>query len=269
MRIDIACNITSEQFKNPNEVIERAKNSSTIPIFVGVDFESSKKCLELAKTYNTLCYVGLHPTHSKEHFGDEMKIQNLLEDENVIAIGECGLDYLRSEFSSKEIQKKVFINQLEMKGDRYFLHSRDSHRDFMEITGDYSFSGVVHSFTGTEDESKDLIRKGFFIGINGCSLKTEEGLEMVKSLPLDKILVETDSPYCKIRKSYAGYKFLSLREEIKILRKRNEPCSLDQVIEVISKLKEVEIEELNSILLKNSEDFFGIKIEKVIESWRN
>jgi TatD DNase family protein len=92
---------------------------------------------------------------------------------------------------------------------------------------------------------------------------------MVKSLPLDKILVETDSPYCKIRKSYAGYKFLSPREEIKILRKRNEPCSLDQVIEVISKLKEVEIEELNSILLKNSKDFFGIKIKEVIESWQN
>lgn len=264
MRIDIACNITSEQFKDSHDVIQRSKDNSTLPIFVGVDFKSSLQCIELANKYNTLCYAGLHPTHSEEYPEDVEKLSQLIGDEAVVAIGECGLDYCRTEFASISHQKKAFVSQLDLRGERYFLHSRECHRDFMEIISDYSFSGVVHSFTGTPEEAKELIKKGLFIGINGCSLKTEEGVEMVKSLPLESILFETDSPYCKIRKSYAGFKYLSPRKELKILKKRNEPCCLDQISEVVSKIKECDVE---IQIFKNTLEFLGPKVHSILPLW--
>ncbi|KAF9763943.1 putative deoxyribonuclease TATDN1 like protein [Nosema granulosis] len=266
MLVDIACNISSTQFKDVDDIISRSRKASTIPIFVGVDYESSKTCLELAQTYSTLSFVGLHPTYSQDlHNLHKLFDLHNLHNQHIAAIGECGLDYLRTEFASASLQKKAFEAQLDWKGSHYFLHCRDSHRDFMEMISDYSFSGVVHSFTGSIEESQELIRRGLWIGINGCSLKDEDGIEMVKSLPVERLLIETDSPYCKVRKSYAGYKYISPRVENKILRKRNEPSCLDQILEAVSNIKE--IDNLEEEIYKNSINFFGTKLEKIINKF--
>lgn len=92
-----------------------------------------------------------------------------------------------------------------------YLHSRNCAEDFVKIlklNRDKFSSGVVHSYTGSEKELCELLEMDLYIGINGCSLKTEENLEIVKKIPIDKIMFETDSPYCDIRKTHASRKFL-------------------------------------------------------------
>lgn len=264
MFVDIACNISSDQFKEEEiySLVERSKENSTVPIFVGIDYESSIRCINLSKEYNTFCYVGLHPLSSTSNRDDLIKIKSLhnqgIDIDRIIGVGECGLDYYRLEYSSKDIQKEVFLEHLEWNGERYFLHSRDSHRDFMDVLSDYNINGVVHSFTGTVDESKEIIRKGLYIGINGCSIKNEENIEVVKELPLDRLLVETDSPYCKIRRSYSGFKYTTTEfTQPKILKKRNEPCCVKQMVEAVSNIKGIEYDYVVDVLERNSLDFFG------------
>lgn len=115
-------------------------------------------------------------------------------------IGECGIDYDRLRCASKKQQLLVFRKHFEL-AEHFklplYLHSRNTGSDFNQIVKEnrHRFpGGVVHSFTGTIDELKELL--DLFIGVNGCSLKTYDNLEMVKSIPLDKLLLETDAPYC-------------------------------------------------------------------------
>lgn len=269
MLIDISCNFTDQQFKENelDEIIQRSKNNKILPIFVGIDIESSIRSLNLSKKYDTFSYAGIHPLHSKN---TNENISDIFNNKysNLIGIGECGLDYYRLEYSDKETQKRIFKLQLDLQGERYFIHSRDSQRDLLEILSDYSINGVIHSFTGTVEESKELIKKGYFIGINGCSLKNEEGIEVLRDLPIERILIETDSPYCKIRPSYSGYKYVkTFYNQPKILKKRNEPCCLRQIAEVVGEIKGIEIKELEKKLEENNINFFGDKIKECIKRW--
>lgn len=254
MFIDIACNITEKLFKPEkiDNIIKNCISSNTIPIFVGLDYESSIEALKYAEKYKTYSYAGIHPLHSQNAKNIEEIF--LTNNKRIIGIGECGLDYYRLQYSDKITQKNIFINQLDLNGDRYFLHSRNCHRDFIEIVSDYQIKGVVHSFTGAIEESNELIKKGFFIGINGCSLKDENGIEVVKSLPLENILIETDSPYCQLRKSYAGYKYCKNYDS---KNKINEPSNVFQIAECISMIKNVDTDELKIVLENNSRMFFG------------
>jgi TatD DNase family protein len=136
----------------------------------------------------------------------------------------------------------------------------------MESICDYKVAGVVHSFTGTAEEAMELIGRNLFIGINGCSLKTEEGMEVVKSIPESSIVIETDSPYCKIRKSHASYTFVET--PFTELKRRNEPCCVVQVAEVLSRIKEVGLDDLAGTLLSNTVSLYGGKLEEIVASWR-
>ena len=105
---------------------------------------------------------------------------------------------------------------------------------WLEILKDYKISeGVVHSFSGDATELKELLSMGFYIGVNGCSLKTQQNLDVVKLIPLDKLMVETDSPYCDIKRTHASFKLTKSVFTMKALDKydenfavkgRNEPC---------------------------------------------
>ncbi|KAK6090914.1 hypothetical protein P3W45_000159 [Vairimorpha bombi] len=293
MFVDISCNITDSQFKDNelDSIISRCKDNKTFPIFVGLDLESSMRCLQLADKYDTFSYAGIHPLYSKNTneclskliFNNSKNTNECLSKlifnnskntneclSKLIGVGECGLDYYRLEYSDKETQKRIFKMQLDLQGERYFIHSRDSHRDLLEILSDYSINGVIHSFTGTVEESKELIKKGYFVGINGCSLKSEEGLEVVRNLPINQILVETDSPYCKIRPSYAGYKYIKTSYTLpKILKKRNEPSCLRQVVEIIGGIKGINLEDMERILEENSIRFYGNKLKEAISRWND
>ncbi|KHN70021.1 Mg-dependent DNase [Ordospora colligata] len=272
MLIDIAVNITDSQLAKNQEMLDqiigRARESNVMPVFTGIDCETSRKCVELARRYRTVATVGIHPTSSQQCL-DVSGIECLVKEDVVVAVGECGLDYDRLEFADVNSQKRIFRSQLDLNGECYFFHSRTCHRDFMEMICDYSLRGVVHSFTGTHEEAKELIRKGLYIGINGCSVKTEEGIEVLKELPIDSILVETDSPYCKIRNSYAGSKYVtSYFDGQKALKKRNEPCCVIQVAEVISKVKNMEYEVVADTLLNNTFSLYGDKVRYTAKLWQ-
>lgn len=138
---------------------------------------------------------------------------------NVKAFGEIGLDYDRLHYSSKRQQLHMFKRQLDILHELdfnlpLFLHMRAACDDFIQIIKPYIDdgtvkNGVVHSFTGTEEELNKLLDLGFYIGLNGCSLKTEENLDVASKIPVQKLMIETDAPWCEIRKSHASYKLIS------------------------------------------------------------
>lgn len=140
----------------------------------------------------------------------------------VKAFGEIGLDYDRFHYASKEQQITMFGKQLEVISSLkelklpLFLHMRSACDDFISIIkpfierGDIlKGNGVIHSFTGTKEELEKLSELGFYIGINGCSLKTDDNLEVAKLIPKAKLMIETDAPWCEIRKSHSSYKYIT------------------------------------------------------------
>lgn len=162
--------------------------------------------------------MGCHPTRCSEFAKDPDSYYTGLCNEiekhknKIVAIGECGLDYDRLNFCDKDTQKIYFAKQLCL-SRKYklplFLHCRNAAEDFIQIIKDnYDLvkdqGGVVHSFDGTTDEAKRFIELGFYIGINGCSLKTEENINTVTEIPDDKLMIETDAPWCGIKASSAG-----------------------------------------------------------------
>lgn len=130
--------------------------------------------------------------------------------------------------------------------------------------------GLVHSFTGTFEEMQSLIDLGFDIGINGCSMKTEENLAVVKEVPLEKLQIETDGPWCEIRPSHASSQYMKEAPAVpKAMKKekwqkglmvkgRNEPCTIPLVAHVIAKLKGLPVEEVSEAAWRNSIAMFGL-----------
>lgn len=129
--------------------------------------------------------------------------------------------------------------------------------------------GVVHSFDDTLELALQFIELGLYIGLNGCSLKTEENLKVVKDLPLDKILLETDCPYCEIKQSHAGFHYIKTQpyekktdkkfELGKMVKGRNEPCQMVQVAEVIAGVKGIDVQEVADQCYQNSLELYGWK----------
>jgi len=129
-----------------------------------------------------------------------------------------------------------------------------------------SYSGVVHSFTGSVSDLKEILSKTpFYIGINGCSLKTEENLKMAREIPLEKLLLETDCPWCGIKNTHASKKYVKTEFPVSkkfkqnhTIKDRSEPCHIINVAEVMSELKNVSLEELTKICYDNTKKLFKI-----------
>ena len=189
----------------------------------------------------------------------------------VVAVGECGLDYDRLQFCPRETQMEWFERQFEIAettGLPMFLHMRAAAEDFTEILtrNRHRFTaGVVHSFTGTADEAEALLAvDGIYIGINGCSLRAPESLEVVKALPVDRIMLETDAPWCGIKNSHAGSGHVKTTWPAKDKKKRagidtgecvkdrSEPCHIRQVLEVLAAVKGMDENELAETCYQNT-----------------
>ncbi|KAF8986279.1 TatD DNase [Entomortierella lignicola] len=208
----------------------------------------------------------------------------------VVAIGECGLDYDRLFFCPKQTQIKYFKRQFElaeMTGLPMFLHDRNTSGDFASIISEnrHRFKdGVVHSFTGTMEDLKFYLDLGLYISINGCSMKSEENLKVTASVPLDRLMIETDGPWCDIRPTHASFKHLGgMTEEQRALYKpaskakerfesglmvkgRNEPCTIGQVLIVLAVIHGMSTEELAEICYENTlRVFFPEEFKKTEE----
>ena len=228
------------------------------------------------------CTVGVHPTRSNELEdaldGDAM-LEELIElakdgmkDGVVVSVGEMGLDYDRLDFCSKEIQLKWIRKQLRLAhetGLPLFLHNRNVGSDLYDILVEERgmwTSGVVHSFDDSLALAAKFIDLGLYIGLNGCSLRTKESIAVVKDLPLEHLLIETDCPYCDVKRTHAGYEHVKTHFESRPEKKfqegfqvkgRNEPCNIIQVAEVIAGSKGIDVHAVTEACYQNSLRLYG------------
>ncbi|KAL9604924.1 MAG: hypothetical protein Q9219_000112 [cf. Caloplaca sp. 3 TL-2023] len=273
------------------QVISRAASVGVRKFMVtGSDLDQSLQAIELAKQHRGQCYatVGVHPCSAKSfetaEGGGEKLLEELREvaekgakDGWVKAFGEIGLDFDRLGYCGEEVQEKWFERQLKIAVELQlplFLHSRAAHSSFLSILRPHlprlPQRGLVHSFTGTIPEMRELIDLGFHIGINGCSLKTEENLQVVKEVPLDRIQLETDGPWCEIRPSHAGTRFvkeveLAFKkvkkekwEEGAMVKGRNEPVEIVSVARIVAGVKGIRLHEVAEAAWNNSVGMFGL-----------
>ncbi|CAI9736743.1 putative deoxyribonuclease TATDN1 [Octopus vulgaris] len=264
-----------------DEVLKRAFNQGLEKIMVtGGNLEESQKGLELAKTHERLfTTAGCHPTRCGEfeESGDPEKyIKDLTtlilsNKDKIVAVGECGLDYDRLHFCPKDIQLKYFEKQFAIAEEvklPMFLHSRNCSDDFLDIIkrNKHHITGaVVHSFTGSKEEAAALIEEGLYIGINGCSLKTQENIDAMCSIPLERMMIETDAPWCEIRPTHAGAKFIKTTFPTKkkekwekgfCVKSRNEPANIIQVLEVIATARSEDINTVAETVYRNTMEMF-------------
>lgn len=266
--IDIAANLTDDRFQGNyngthrhapdlSSVLSRAESAGVVRIMVTAGtLAQSNEALKVCETSPHLfSTVGVHPTRATEMKPDPVKYCDQLLDvikyggRKVVAVGECGLDYDRTQFCSKEDQIPGFVAQFslaETTGLPMFLHNRNTDGDFLRVIKEHRnrFStGVVHSFTGTMEEMKAYVDLDLYIGINGCSLKSEENLKVAAGVPLDRIMLETDCPYCEIRSTHAGISHVKSKWSAKdkkkyspeaLVKGRSEPCMIRQVCEVVA-----------------------------------
>jgi len=273
-------------------VLERAVEAGCVKMMVtGSDLKESKHALKLAEEHPGLCYatVGVHPCSANKFDSynggpDDMlrELQSLaLESKQrgtATAFGEIGLDYDRLFLCGKQQQLKYFEAQLDIAVKvqlPLFLHSRAASEDFERILtsrlDQLPKKGLVHSFTGTVEEMERLIELGLDIGVNGCSLKTDENLDVVKAIPLERIQIETDGPWCEMRASHASAKHRKAApplpkavkkekwEKAAMVKGRNEPCTIAQVAHVIASVKGILIEEVCEAAWNNSVKMFGLR----------
>ena len=169
------------------------------------------------------------------------------------AIGETGLDFNRN-YSKKENQINSFLKHIKIANELnlpMFLHQRDSHKEFMTCLKDIypETNCVVHCFTGSEEELDDYLSLDFYIGITGwiCDEKRGSHLkEFISKIPLDKLLIETDSPYL-------------LPKNIKIKGRRNKPLFLKEVFSKISSIRNEPVNDLSKAIYQNSLKFFNLE----------
>ncbi|VDK35252.1 unnamed protein product [Taenia asiatica] len=261
--IDIGANLTDSMFSgiyngsqkhapDLDHVLSRAFNLGMERIIVTAGAKAL--CCTDARLYYT---VGCHPTRCREFAADPgqyyLDLERYISEggSRVVAVGECGLDYDRVNFCPQEIQLQCFQEQLNLASESklpLFLHCRNAFEDLISgirkhIERCGPIHGVVHTFDGTEEQAKAIIDLGFHIGFNGCSLKTKRNLEVVASIPSEKILLETDAPWCEIRPTHAGFQHVVTKFTKKKPNKwepgcmvagRNEPANIVQVLEVVA-----------------------------------
>ena len=291
--LDIGANMIDPMFRGEyrgktrhpsdlNLVLERAWATGLREIIVtaGSKTEAQEAINFCAETDERLfSTVGVHPTRCNEFLTSDSYLDELLqickegkESGRVVAVGEFGLDYERTNFCDIETQKEWFQKQFVLSEETklpLFLHNRNSTKDLIEILNknrERYTGGVVHSFDGTVQEMKELVGMGLYIGINGCSLRTEDSLNVVKEIPKERLLIETDAPWCSIKKTHPGYKFVKTHWETKKEKKfvegkcvnsRCEPCHLLQVLEVVSSVRgEEDLENFATTIYENSKRLF-------------
>lgn len=248
MFCDTHCHLFKEYYENIDEIVELAqKNHVNRYIVSGCDSSSNKEIMELIDKENIYGTLGIHPEEVQNYSEDDLLYieQNIIH-AKIIAIGEIGLDYHYTK-DNKEEQIHLFECQLAL-AEKYNLpvviHSREATEDTIQCLKKYHVHGVIHSFSGSLETAQIYIKMGFLLGVNGvitfknCNLK-----EVIRKIPLDSILLETDSPYLT-PVPYRG--------------SQNNPSHILDIAKFVGELYDVSLEELAKITNSNIKRVFDI-----------
>jgi len=252
--LDIGINLAHDSFDHDRDaVIERAAEVGvTRMLITGSSLASTHTAIALVRKHpeQMRCTAGVHPHHAVELDSAQLQAFNeLARRPEVVAVGECGLDYFRN-FSPHEAQIQAFEQQLQLAAQvrkPVFLHQRDAHQDFMRIMGKHRAQlsgGVAHCFTAGLDEARAYLDLDLYIGITGwiCDERRGQHLrEVVRHIPADRLLIETDAPY-----------LLPRDLQPKPQSRRNEPMYLPHVLAAIAEARGERYEELAEITTGNA-----------------
>lgn len=256
--IDIGVNLMHRSFHQDREqVVQRAIDAQVSPLIItGTSVRSSVEAARYAAQYPGKLYAtaGVHPHDAKSCTSETIaKLRELALSPQVVAIGECGLDYNR-DFSPRDVQRKWFEEQIRLAQELdmpLFLHDREAFRDFAAILKEHAVSkAVVHCFTGTAAELRTYLDMGFHIGITGwiCDERRGKHLkELVRTIPLDRLMIETDAPFLTPR---------DLKE--KVADGRNEPSILPHILHTVARCNGKPAEEVAKATTETAKTFFRI-----------
>jgi len=258
--IDIGANLTHDSFdRDRDAVMQRARDAGVVQMVVtGASREHSPMALELARAHPGILFAtaGVHPHHATEYTAEcDAEMRELHSHPEVVAVGECGLDYFR-DFSPRPAQRRAFERQLEIaagNGKPLFLHQRDAHDDFMAILREFEDrigDVVVHCFTGERRDLFDYLDRDWHVGITGWLCDERRGAhlrELVPSIPAQRLLIETDAPYL-------------LPRTLKPMPKdrRNEPAFLAHIVEELARDRGETTEAVAATTTANARRFFRL-----------
>ena len=281
MLFDTHAHLNLQDFdKDRDEVAKKCLDNNVWVINVGTDYENSKLAIEIAEKYDkgVFAAIGQHPSVLDEKFDFE-KFEKLAKSSGkVVAIGEIGMDYKYKPKNAKEFkvfkqkQKELVLEQIKLARKLnlpVIFHCRMAHNDLLKILDESELkggiaasrsnaprndrsrefpspSGVIHSFTGTWQEAKKYLDKGFYLGFNAIIFRKIKGIsfeEVIKNTPLDRILVETDCP------------FLTPPKES---NKRNEPMFVKHTIQKIAEIRGVSFDEIAKNTFENARTLFKV-----------
>lgn len=256
---DIGVNLSSDQFaKDRADVVSRARIAGVENmLLIGSNIEDSRHAIALANEFSLVASAGIHPHDSKSANADFCQtIQSLSSHKEVVAIGECGLDYNR-DFSPRDKQREVFAAQVALANKLnkpLYMHQRDAHHDFIAIVKEAKVPGVVHCFTDSEEALEAYLELGFYIGITGwlCDERRGDALrKLLPRIPLEKLLFETDAPY-----------LLPRNIKPKPKSRRSEPLHIEYVVEQAAELYGLPTEDVANAAFANAHHLFGLELAK-------
>jgi TatD DNase family protein len=262
--IDIGINLTNRQFQNDiDTIVHNALDADVAQmILTGTSVHKSQESAKIAANYPGVLYstAGIHPHEAKSFDADSInQLRLLLQKKQVVAVGECGLDFDR-DFSPRTIQEQCYKAQLELAIEiqkPLFLHERAAFLRFTAITKEYLPQlpkAVVHCFTGNLQEAKTYLDHGFYIGFTGAITDINRFAhlkEVVRYVPLDRLMIETDSPFM-LPKNVPKTSLTHYHE------RRNEPAFLPYVAGTIAQFKGIGLDVVTQHSSQNAKEFFGI-----------
>ena len=254
--VDIGANLTHSAFQpDVSEVIARARNAGVAQIVVtGTAVDESLAAVRLADQFGLYATAGVHPHHARDCGPSTIPaLREIAAHPRIVAIGECGLDFNRN-YSPHPDQERWFVAQVELAlslDKPLFLHSRDAHPRFAEILKTMKVQkAVAHCFTGEKAELHAYLELGLYIGITGWICDERRGrhlIELVRDIPRERLLLETDSPYLTPR---------DLKPQPKA--RRNEPAFLPHILRAVARALGRPAEEVAGETTRNAKTLFGL-----------
>ncbi|WP_190972218.1 TatD family hydrolase [Clostridium sp. HV4-5-A1G] len=235
-----------------DQVIKELKDHDIVGVLnCGSSIEGSRFSVKLTKKYDIFyAAVGIHPEYAYKFNDDTIKeLRELAKNKKVRAIGEIGLDYYYRENPSRDVQKAVFIRQMELARELnlpVIIHDREAHEDTLNIIKQFKdVIGEIHCFSGSVEFARECLKSGYYIGFTGVVTfkNAKKVINVAREVPVDRILVETDCPYMT---------------PVPFRGKRNRSEYIQFIMSKIAEIKELEIEEISKITISNTKHLLNL-----------